>query len=166
MRKIFPVLALLAVSFCAIAQESEQAAGAGTSAAAASGQQLSSSEPGTLIGDETIPRGARVFVAPIENGFDNYIIAGLQKKKVPVVVVTDSSAADYEISGVSESEAAGWAKMLFLGSEQSSETASIKMVNLNTGRVVFAYAVHKSSSARGKQTAGEACAKHIREKIR
>jgi hypothetical protein len=143
-------------TLCAVAEEPK---------APADQQNLVSSEPGTLISQEKIPSGARVYVAKMPNGFENYVIAGLQKKQVPVIVVTDSEKADYEISGVSQSEEAGWAKMLFLGSDSSKETASVKMVNLKSGNVVFAYSVHKGSSMRGKQSAGEACAKHIKEKI-
>ena len=128
-------------------------------------QKLTPAEPGALISEEKIPSGARVYVAPMTNGFDNYIVAGLQQKKVPVILVADRERADYEITGVSETDKAGWAKMLFLGSQQSAETASIKMVKLETGAVVFAYSVNKSNSVRGKQSAGEACAKHIKEKI-
>jgi hypothetical protein len=117
------------------------------------------------IANEPLPKGARIYVAPIQNGFETYIVAGLEKKKVPVVIVADRSKADYELTGVSESDKAGWAKMLFLGSQQTNETASVKIVNLNTGDVVFAYSVNKSNSVRGKQSAGEAVAKHINEKI-
>ncbi len=118
-----------------------------------------------VITNEPLPRDARLYVAPIQNGFETYIIAGLEKKKVPVVVVTDRDKADYELTGVSESDKAGWAKMLFLGSQQTNETASVKVVNLTTSNVVFAYSVNKTNSARGKQSAGEAVAKHINEKI-
>ena len=128
-------------------------------------QQLVATEPNTLLSQEKIPAGSKVFVAPMVNGFDNYIIAGLQQKKVPVIVVADRSKADFEVTGVAETDKAGWAKMLFMGSQQTNETASVKMVNLKTGTVVFAYSVNKSNSVRGKQSAGEACAKHIREKI-
>jgi hypothetical protein len=118
-----------------------------------------------VITDEKLPSGARIYVAPISNGFDTYIVAGIQKKQVPIVVTTNRDNADYELTGVSESDKAGWAKMLFLGSQQTNETASIKLVNLKTGAVVFAYSVNKTNSARGKQSAGEAVAKHIKEKI-
>ena len=128
-------------------------------------QALVATEPYTLMSQERIPTGARIYLAPMVNGFDNYVAAGLQQKKVPVVVVADRSKADYEITGVAETDKAGWAKMLFLGSQQTNETASIKMVNLKTGTVVFAYSVNKSNSVRGNQSAGEACAKHIKEKI-
>jgi hypothetical protein len=119
----------------------------------------------TLISKERIPYGARVYVAPMANGFDNYVIAGIQQKKVPIIIVADRSRAEFEITGIAETDKAGWAKMLFLGSQQTNETASIKMVNLRTGAVIFAYSVNKVNSVRGKQSAGEACAKHIKEKI-
>jgi hypothetical protein len=128
-------------------------------------QNLINSAPNTLMSDERIPSGARVYVAPMANGFDNYVIAGLQKKKVPVVVVADRGKAEFEVTGIAETDKAGWAKMLFMGSQQSNESASVKMVNLSTGAVVFAYSVNKVNSVRGKQSAGEACAKHMKAKI-
>ncbi len=138
--------------------------GAESQKAEAKDQKLVASE-GALISQERIPSGARVYVAPMVNGFDNYITAGLQQKKVPVTIVADRTKAEFEITGVAETDKAGWAKMLFMGSQATNETASVKMVNLKTGAVVFAYSVNKSNSARGKQSAGEACAKHIKEKI-
>jgi hypothetical protein len=114
---------------------------------------------------EKLPAGSKVFVAPMVGGFETYVIAGLQQKKVPLVIVADRSKAEFEISGIAESEKAGWAKMLFMGSQSSAEQASIKIMNLQSGTMVFAYSVNKGSSARGKQSAGEACAKHIKEKI-
>jgi hypothetical protein len=118
-----------------------------------------------VITNESLPSGARIYLAPMPSGFETYVAAGLEKKKVPVVLISDREKAEYELSGVSDSDRAGWAKMLFLGSQQTNETASIKIVNLKTGNVVFAYSVNKTNSARGKQSAGEAVAKHINEKI-
>lgn len=124
-----------------------------------------SKENTPIVTNEALPSGARIYLAPMPNGFETYVVAGLEKKKVPVVIVTDRERADYELSGVSDSDKAGWAKMLFMGSQQTNETASIKIVNLKTGNVVFAYSVNKTNSFRGKQSAGEAVAKHINEKI-
>jgi hypothetical protein len=152
-KKIVAIVALCLIQTGMLsAQQSEQAA-----------SQLTNQTP--VITDEKLPSGARLYIAPMSNGFETYVIAGLQKKKVPVVVVTDKDKADYEVSGVSASDRAGWAKMLFLGSQQTNETASVKIVNLKTSNVVFAYSVNKTNSARGKQSAGEAVAKHINEKI-
>jgi hypothetical protein len=168
MPKLFLIL-LLCCAF-ASAQDSKPTTPPGDTAKpasqnTASDQKLTVEEPGTLMSEEKLYSGARIYVAPMTNGFDNYIIAGLQQKKVPVVVVALREKAEYEITGVAETDKAGWAKMLFLGSQQTNETASVKMVNLKTGNVVFAYSVNKSNSVRGKQSAGEACAKHIKKKI-
>lgn len=165
MRKL--LLIVLLSSICAFAQDTKPASTADTKAStsASQDQKLVVEEPGTLMSQEKIYSGSRIYIAPMLNGFDNYITAGLQQKKVPVVVVALREKADYEITGVAETDKAGWAKMLFMGSQQTNETASIKMVNLKTGAVVFAYSVNKTNSVRGKQSAGEACAKHIKQKI-
>ncbi len=112
-----------------------------------------------------VPRGAKVFIGPIEGGYDIYLAAAMHKKEVPVVMVTDKAKADFELSAVTESERAGWAKIVFWGNTSTSEQASVKLVNLKSGTVVWGYNVHKSSSARGKQSSSEACAKHLKEKI-
>lgn len=168
------VLAL--VGFCALSmwgqqpgtpaeQKPPEQADASTQKGPSSDQNLVATEPNTLMSEQKIPFGARVYVAPMANGFDNYVIAGVQKKKVPVVIVADRSKAEFEVTGIAETDKAGWAKMLFMGSQQTNESASVKMVNLKTGAVVFAYSVNKVNSVRGKQSAGEACAKHMKEKI-
>jgi hypothetical protein len=114
---------------------------------------------------KSIERGSRVYVAPMDGGFDTFLVAAIVKKQVPMTVVTDRSKADYEITGIAESEKAGWAKMLFMGSEQSRELASVKIVEIKSGEVVYGYAVHKGNSYRGKQSAAEACAKHLKDRI-
>jgi hypothetical protein len=82
-----------------------------------------------------------------------------------VVVVTDRAKADYEITGIASTEKAGWAKMLFMGVDNSNDLASIKVVELKSSEVVYGYAVRKGNSYRGKQSAAEACAKHLKEKM-
>jgi hypothetical protein len=112
-----------------------------------------------------IPRGAKVFIGEIEGGYDIYLAAAVHKKEVPVVIVTDKARADFELSGVTESEKAGWAKIVFWGNSSTAEQASVKMVDLKNGTVVWGYNVNKRSSARGKQSSAESCAKHLKEKI-
>src|SRR5260370_8535325 len=65
-----------------------------------------------------IPPGSKIYVAPMA-GFENYVIAGILNKKVPVVLVTDRGKADYEIRGPAETQQAGGAKMLFLGTQKT-----------------------------------------------
>lgn len=113
---------------------------------------------------KVIPKDSTVYVAPM-GGFETYIISALNKKNVPLTVVDDRNKAEFEISGVSESQKAGWSKMLLTGSIQSAEQASINVSNIKTGTVVFAYSVNKRNSVHGKQSSAEACAKHLKEKI-
>jgi len=112
-----------------------------------------------------IPRGAKVFIAPMPNGFDTYLKAAIDKKKVPIEVVTDKSNAQFEITGVSQSQKAGAAKIILMGNWHSEEDASIQVANLASGEVVFAYSVHEQSSTHGRQSAAEACAKHLKDHV-
>ncbi len=96
----------------------------------------------------TVPAGSKVYVEAAD-GFDTYLAAALQKKKVPVVMVADKDKADYELSGVSDHQKAGWAKVVFMGQIHSDEQASVKLVNIKTAEVVFAYAVNKKNSLHG-----------------
>ncbi|MEN6532396.1 MAG: hypothetical protein ABFD89_01960 [Bryobacteraceae bacterium] len=110
-----------------------------------------------------IPAGSRIYV-DAEKGFDAYLTAALGKKKVPVTVVADRDKADYVLEGLSSHEEKGWASKIFLGHRDTSE-ATIKLVNIKSGEVVYAYAVHKKNSARASQSTAEACAKHLKEAI-
>ena len=111
-----------------------------------------------------IPSGSKIYVAPM-GGFENYIIAGIQKKQVPVVIVADRNKADYEIKGSSQSDKANWSKMLFLGSGASAEQASIVVRDVKTDEIVYAYSVNKMNSARGQQSTGEAIGKHLKSVV-
>lgn len=111
-----------------------------------------------------IQSGSKIYVAPM-GGFENYVIAGIINKKVPVVLVTEREKADYEIRGSAETEKAGWAKMLFMGSQNSNEQASVNVSDVKTGDIVFAYSVNKLNSVHGKQSAGEAIGKHLKDVV-
>jgi hypothetical protein len=128
---------------------------------AAAGQEGKSVDQSKKV----IERGARIYIAPIEGGFDIFLSAALVKKQVAVVVVVDRTKADYEITGISSTEKAGWAKMLFLGTDNSNDLASIKVVDVKSSEVVYGYSVRKGNSYRGKQSAAEACAKHLKERM-
>ncbi|HMC30560.1 MAG TPA: hypothetical protein VKL99_06965 [Candidatus Angelobacter sp.] len=111
-----------------------------------------------------IPSGSKIYVAPM-GGFENYVVAGILKKKVPVSIVASRDKADFEINGSAETQKAGWAKIVFMKSDQTNEQASIQVTEIKTGNVVFAYSVNKANSYKGKQSAGEAIGKHLNEAI-
>ncbi len=114
---------------------------------------------------KAIPAGSKVFINPMNDGFEKSLAEALKAKNVPVEIVTEKDKADFEITGASESKKAGAAKILITGSWHSREQASITVTNLKSGEAVWAYAVNKSDSAHGKRSTAEACAKHLKEKI-
>jgi hypothetical protein len=114
---------------------------------------------------KAIPAGSKVFINPMNDGFEKDLGAAFEAKQVPLEVVTEKEKADFEISGTSESKKAGAAKILIMGSWHSREQASITVTNLKTGEAVWAYSVNKGNSAHGKRSTAEACAKHLKEKI-
>jgi hypothetical protein len=111
---------------------------------------------------KTIPAGAK-FCVEGDQGFDTFLTAALTKKSVPVSVVDDCSKADYKVSAATQSDKASWSRVVFMGQTGSNEEASMKVTNLKTSEVVFAYSVHKRNSVHGKQSSAEACAKHLKE---
>jgi len=119
----------------------------------------------SFAAEQTIPEGAKVFVAPM-GGFETYLKAAINKKKAPITVVEQRETADYELSGSAESEKASTAKKVILLDWRSTEQASIKLTDIKSSEVIFAYSVHKASSAHGKQSSAEACAKHLKEAVK
>jgi hypothetical protein len=114
-----------------------------------------------------IPKGSKVYIAPM-GGFETYLESALSKKKVPLRIVSDKSQADFVIKGNAESQRP---PSTFINGDtlsailRSNEDASIIVTDLKTGKVVYAYAVHKESSYHGKRSAAEACAKHLKQRI-
>ncbi len=110
--------------------------------------------------------GKKIFIAEMPDGFDVFLKEAMKKKEVPLSVVESRDEADYEITGTSETQKAGKAKKILRLNWHSAEQASIAITDLHTGEVVFAYSVNKESSAHGKRSTAEACAKHIKKAIK
>jgi hypothetical protein len=117
-----------------------------------------------LFAVEAAPPTANVYIAAMD-GFEAFLAAAFTKKVVPVVLVADRRQADFEIVGTAESKDAHWTQAVLLSQGGSTERASVGMVNLKNGEVVFAYAYTRSYALYGKQSAAESCAKHLREAI-
>jgi len=114
---------------------------------------------------QKIPKGAKVFVAPIAQGFDSFLKDAIAKKKVPVEITTNRDQADYEITGTAETQKASTAKILIMGNWHSREEASITLSNIKSGEVAWAYSVHQEASTHGKRSSAESCAKHLKDAI-
>jgi hypothetical protein len=113
-----------------------------------------------------IPRGSKVYVNTIQgfNGFENYLVAAFKKKKVDLLVVTDRSQADFEITGYAEHKRAGWAKTIF-GSGLPESEASVQVINLRTSVVAYAVGSYKVDAVNGKKSTAEHLAKNLRQKM-
>jgi hypothetical protein len=99
------------------------------------------------------------------DGFETYMAAALQKKQVPLIVVTERDQADFEIIGSAEKKSAGWAKTIFMGDIRGSASASMQVVNLKTKVVVYADSSDRGSANRGHKSTSEKLAKYLKEKI-
>jgi hypothetical protein len=108
--------------------------------------RFSSQEQGAGPSAEAIgvAPGSKVYIASAD-GFDTYLTAALRKNKVPLVVVSEKDKADYELAGVPK------------------EQAAVKLVNVKTNEVVFAYTITKKDAKHGPQTIAEACAERMKE---
>jgi hypothetical protein len=164
MQRKIPVLAMVLLLFGTCVSQSNSSEVKNENQKLTETSKEAKVEPGVLLTKERIRAGSKFYVAPM-GGFETYVIAGLMKKQVPILVVNSRDKADYEITGASESQKASWAKMMFMGSQQSHEEASVVIANIKTGTVVFGYNVNKGNSVRGRQSAAEACAKHIKNNI-
>ena len=157
--KIVPVLlTLIAVACTAVAQDRARLINASL------GNEQSVAR---RITDPTyIPPGSRVYVNDISGlpGFENNLVAALQKKRVNLIVVADRANADFEINGFAENQSAGWAKIIFSNGRPESE-ASIQVVNLRTGVIAYAVASYKVSAYNGNKSTAEHLAKNLRQKM-
>ena len=115
---------------------------------------------------KSIPKNAKVYISPMPDGFDTFLKAAIEKKKVPLEIVEDREKAEYLITGTSETQKSGVAKKLVFLDWRSREEASITVFETKSGEVVFSYSVHKSSSNHGKQSTAEACAKHLKKSVK
>ena len=113
--------------------------------------------------DTRIPKNSRVYLAPMD-GFEQYLAAAFRKKSVPLLIVTERAAADFEITGTHERKDAGWAKTIFLGGKPAA-SASIQVVNLKTKVVVYADSSHRDSANRGERSTAEKLAKYLKRKM-
>src|SRR5262249_15780186 len=104
-------------------------------------EQAAATDRKAADSETLIPSGSKVFVVPME-GFETYLIAALTKKKTPLRVVSKREEADFEIVGNSESQKAGWAKIIFKTGLPTVE-ASIQVINVKTGIVVYAVSEHR-----------------------
>jgi hypothetical protein len=118
-------VSLLLLSFAAICAAQDK-----------SGNTNSSAQP-VLSQRYRIPDGSKVYVAPMEGKLDGFISAELVKKKLPITVVIDESAADYIIAGASIKGDDKWYHSVF-GTGKDKNEGNIRVISVKDRAVVWA----------------------------
>jgi hypothetical protein len=114
--------------------------------------------------DTRIPKDSKVYIVPAD-GFEQYLAAAFRKKSVPLLIVTDRVAADFEITVTHEKKEASWARIIVWGILQPSASASIQIVNLKTKVVVFADSSFRVAALRGERSTAEKLAKYLKRRM-
>jgi hypothetical protein len=79
----------------------------------------------------------KIFIAPMENGFDSFIAAALIKNKVPVTITTEEDQAEYIITGSAVKGENKWYDTVF-GAERDRNQGSIKLLRVEDKSIVWA----------------------------
>src|SRR5260370_11719522 len=167
----FVVVVIACMALCSSGQSQKQEAATPAQAKPVAATPATATEPTTATAPVLTPAttkitpNSKVYLAPMENGFESYLMAAFRKKKVQLLPVAEKDQADYVITGTSVDKKAGWAKIVFMGNVHSDNPASINLADRKTGAIVYAYAVDKKSTMHGQQTTAEACAKHLQAHI-
>lgn len=108
----------------------------------------------------TIPSGAKIYVDSNE-GFETFLLAALQAKRVLLRLVSSPDQADYILdSTLFHSHEFSATRSLAMTGRVSE--AAVKLTS-KSGDIIWAYAVTKGILSRGKQSVAEACAKHLKQ---
>jgi len=89
---------------------------------------------------QSIPRGAKLFVTPMDKNLDSFIVAEIEKQKLPVQVVLKQEEAQYVLTGFSQITGSHWAEQVatsIFGGKDKYE-ASVKMVTADGKSLVWA----------------------------
>ncbi len=162
------------VSFSVTNAQTSDTATPNTTTGSASPRTYPDKVPDDPFKARLIPRNSKIFIAPMlsedpnnpqAQGFETYLAAALRKKNVPLLIVADSTQADFVIEGTADKKGGGWAKKVFLGDFRKSTSASMTVTNLRTGVVAYADASDRASANRGLRSSAEKLAKYLKRKI-
>lgn len=105
-----------------------------------------------------------------QDGFETYVTAAIQKKGVPIDVVTDKSKAKYLLKAApiethKESSGSKIARCLFAycAGIEDRGNVSVQLIETDSTKVAWAYSVNKGRGQKNTQSMAEAVAKHLKE---
>ena len=90
----------------------------------------------TIARGQAVPQGSKVFIAPMQGGLDGFIAPEIIKKKIPLIVVTDESQADYVLSGASLKADDRWYNTVFGGKDKNE--GNVRLLDVKSKQMVWA----------------------------
>jgi hypothetical protein len=90
----------------------------------------------TIAQGQAVPQGSKVFIAPMQGGLDGFIAPEIIKKKIPLIVVTDESQADYVLSGASLKADDRWYNTVFGGKDKNE--GNVRLLDVKSKQMVWA----------------------------
>lgn len=117
-----------------------------------------------------LPSKPAIYIVPAE-GFQVTLTAAMQKKQVPVSILTDQTGAQYLLESTpiqvkTQTTGSKFARCIFadcIGIEDRSSVA-VQLVDVKSKQIVWAYTVHKQrGGAMNDQSMAEAIAKHLKD---
>jgi len=85
---------------------------------------------------QSVPRGSKIFIAPMEGNLNGFITAEILKQHLQVVVVTDGAHADYVMTGLSLKEDNHWYNSVWGGKDKNE--GSVSLIKVQDKTVVWA----------------------------
>jgi hypothetical protein len=83
-----------------------------------------------------VPTGSKVFIAPMEGNLHPFIAAEIIKKKLPIVVVTEETAAEFILTGASIKGDDKWYHTVFGGKDKNE--GSVQLIRVADKIMVWA----------------------------
>ena len=108
---------------------------------------------GALAADSSVlPKGAKLFIAPMDGQLDGFLAPEIIKKKVPLVVVTEESQADYVLTGASIKADDKWYHVAFGGKDKNE--GNVRLVSVKDKRLIWAAEAGDRSMWKGNWSRG------------
>ena len=88
------------------------------------------------MAESTIPKQSKIYIAPMEGGLDGFLAPEFVKKKLPVIVVTEESAADYVLVGASKRGDDKWYHSVWGGKDKNE--GAVRLIDVHSKQMVWA----------------------------
>lgn len=83
-----------------------------------------------------VPSGSTIFIAPMEGNLNGFIAPEIIKKRLPVLVTTDESAADFILTGGSVKADDKWYNVVFNGKDKNE--GNVQLISVKNKQLVWA----------------------------